>query len=337
MSEAWDDRALLEPIGEASPCGVSLDPSELLTFDAYRVFSQIVPLDAPLERGEQGRTPRPSDSPEWLEIRDKALEALAKSRDLRVLTLLGAALLRIEGPYAFCRTVTIASKWLSDFWDTVYPLALEDTIERQSALSCFGDQFAVVDPLRRAPLVSSRKHGRFSLRDIELGAAQGPIDAAFDELPLEELQRARQRVIDALQAFKRMDARIREADPEVALFLESVSGQLTKLDRVLREQLARRPESGVTSEASAELPGPGAESGPAAPGGGIGAIRTREDAIRALDAVAAFFQQTEPSSPVPLLVERAKRLVSKSFLEVLADIAPGALGEARAASGVKAE
>jgi type VI secretion system protein ImpA len=51
--------------------------------------------------------------------------------------------------------------------------------------------------------------------------------------------------------------------------------------------------------------------------------------------VADFFRRNEPSSPIPLLVDRAKRLVSKDFLEVLADIAPEALHVARAAGGIK--
>ena len=64
----------------------------------------------------------------------------------------------------------------------------------------------------------------------------------------------------------------------------------------------------------------------ARPGGGsrAGRFSSRQDAIRALDAVADFFRRNEPSSPIPLFVERAKRLVSKDFLEVLADIAPDA-------------
>jgi type VI secretion system protein ImpA len=36
-----------------------------------------------------------------------------------------------------------------------------------------------------------------------------------------------------------------------------------------------------------------------------------------------------------MLLDRAKRLVSKNFLEVLADIAPEALGQARSAGGLK--
>jgi type VI secretion system protein ImpA len=56
-----------------------------------------------------------------------------------------------------------------------------------------------------------------------------------------------------------------------------------------------------------------------------------------LDAVADFFRRTEPSSPIPLFLARAKRLVSKDFLEVLADIAPEAVAQARAAGGLKDE
>ena len=66
-----------------------------------------------------------------------------------------------------------------------------------------------------------------------------------------------------------------------------------------------------------------------------GVVKSRQDAIRALDAVADFFRRTEPSSPIPLFLARAKRLVSKDFLEVLADIAPEAVAQARAAGGLK--
>jgi type VI secretion system protein ImpA len=66
-----------------------------------------------------------------------------------------------------------------------------------------------------------------------------------------------------------------------------------------------------------------------------GPINSRGDAIRALDAVADYFRRNEPSSPIPLFVDRAKRLVAKDFLEVLADIAPDAVTVARSAGGLK--
>jgi type VI secretion system protein ImpA len=84
--------------------------------------------------------------------------------------------------------------------------------------------------------------------------------------------------------------------------------------------------------------GEGREAEDAVPDSGtspVGVIKSRQDAVRALDAVAEFFRRTEPSSPIPLLVDRAKRLVSKDFLEVLADVAPDAVAQARAAGGLK--
>jgi len=82
----------------------------------------------------------------------------------------------------------------------------------------------------------------------------------------------------------------------------------------------------------------GDESGEAGSGVmAVGAIKSRQDAIRALDAAAEFFRRNEPSSPIPMFLERAKRLVSKDFLEVLADVAPDALPQARTAGGLKQE
>ena len=66
-------------------------------------------------------------------------------------------------------------------------------------------------------------------------------------------------------------------------------------------------------------------------------LTSRDDAIRALDAAAEFFRRNEPSSPIPLFLDRAKRLVSKDFLEVLADVAPDALPQAKSAGGIRDE
>ena len=76
-----------------------------------RLFGQSRPLDAPAEPAEK-RIPKPPESPEWVEIRDKALEALAKSKDLRLLATLGTALLRTDGVPAFAETLNVASQWL---------------------------------------------------------------------------------------------------------------------------------------------------------------------------------------------------------------------------------
>ncbi len=46
-----------------------------------------------------------------------------------------------------------------------------------------------------------------------------------------------------------------------------------------------------------------------------------------LDKLITYYQQHEPSSPVPILLVRARRLVPKSFLELMEDLAPGGVAQ----------
>jgi type VI secretion system protein ImpA len=54
-----------------------------------------------------------------------------------------------------------------------------------------------------------------------------------------------------------------------------------------------------------------------------------------LDKVSDYFQKYEPSSPVPLLLQRAKRLVAKYFMEILRDLTPAGVSQAEAIGGVE--
>jgi type VI secretion system protein ImpA len=348
MSAGWEADALLQPITADRPCGENLDDTPLLTsFDAFRLYGRTKPLEPSSDSAEgtpkilEDRDERP---PDWDEIKNRSLEALHKSKDLRLLVHLGTALLRTDGLPAFVRTVSIASRWLDDYWGETYPQVDGDGILRRSALNCFADPIAVVDALRRTPIARSLQHGTFSLREIDVASGVVPpapgearkdeaqINAAFAAMPIEELSALEQGVAGALASLKNIDQKMRvEVGTEAAPTFDLLSVQLTKVDRVLRTQMAVRPGGpaleGADGDAGATRPGTGA----------IGVIRSREDAIRALDAVAEFFRKNEPSSPVPLFCDRAKRLISRSFLEVLADVAPDALGAARAASGLKNE
>jgi type VI secretion system protein ImpA len=66
-----------------------------------------------------------------------------------------------------------------------------------------------------------------------------------------------------------------------------------------------------------------------------GEITSREDVIRILDRVCEYMERTEPSSPAPLLIRRAQRLVSRSFVEIIQDLAPESLNEIRKLAGAE--
>jgi type VI secretion system protein ImpA len=65
-----------------------------------------------------------------------------------------------------------------------------------------------------------------------------------------------------------------------------------------------------------------------------GVINSQEDVIRVLDMACEYFNRHEPSSPVPLLLQRAKRLVAKDFMEILRDLTPAGVTQAEEISGL---
>jgi type VI secretion system protein ImpA len=90
--------------------------------------------------------------------------------------------------------------------------------------------------------------------------------------------------------------------------------------------------------AAGAAPAPAAGAAPAAGGFSMtGEITTREQAVQTLDRVIEYFRKHEPSSPIPLLLMRAKRLVSKSFMEIMRDLAPDGLAQAQIFGGLSEE
>lgn len=320
------------PLSEEAPCGTDLEDTQLLAaFDGYRLFGQMSPLSAETD---------------WREIRDKSLEALEQSKDLRLLAHFGAAQLRIGGLIGFADVLTVAGRWFAEFPQALFPRVDEDAILRKNALNAFADRMAIIDALRRQPIVSNPQLGAFSLRHFDIAAGRlAPTEA--DEAPPTEAQlvgvlaAAPQEQIGpleaslggAIEALQQIDDSMRsahgyEAGPDLGPLMDL----LKQIRKILADELALRAANAMPAGAE-----PGGESSGVGAVIGVGSIKTRDDAIRALDAVIAFFRKNEPSSPVPIFVERAKRLVAKDFLAVLEDIAPDGLDQAKRVGGIRDE
>jgi len=64
-------------------------------------------------------------------------------------------------------------------------------------------------------------------------------------------------------------------------------------------------------------------------------IHSREDVIFAIDGICKYFESYEPSSPVPFLLQRAKKLLSMNFMEILQDLTPDAISQAENICGTQ--
>ena len=145
---------LTEPLSAQSPCGRSLDDSQTLAeLESYRVF---------------GRLKAAADEPNWQALRKSCLDALAASKDLRVLAYLTAAALRVEPLTVVLQLVPLIATWLDRFWAEVHPRVDEDAVARRNALMFFVDRPGVLDALRRATVVHDDRLGSFAVRDFEI-------------------------------------------------------------------------------------------------------------------------------------------------------------------------
>ena len=73
---------------------------------------------------------------------------------------------------------------------------------------------------------------------------------------------------------------------------------------------------------------------PPAAGGIPGAVNSRRDVERCLDMIIDFYERTEPSSPIPHLARRMRKMVPMNFLQLMEEIAPSGMKEFKNVAGV---
>lgn len=328
---------LLGEVSEEAPCGENLEYDA--AFQAMELAGQGKPEQ------QMGDSVVPAEDPNWSELRDKSLEVLERSRDLRAIVQLSRALLHTEGMTGLNDCLTLTKGLLEQRWDSVHPqLDPEDDNDptmRLNALATFGNQEIMVRVAREAPLVSSRGLGRYGLRDVlvatgKMDAPAGDdepanlatIDAAFMDCDLDELQATTDAVKGAQETTRAIEGLLAEKlgggnVPEMAGLVEV----LQQAGQVLAERLSRRGVVTTEGEAGAAAAAPAAAAPP-------GEINSREDAMRMLEKISDYYTRTEPSSPVPLILQRAKRLMSKNFMEIMRDLAPDGLDQAKNITGL---
>jgi type VI secretion system protein ImpA len=328
----------LGPVSENAPCGEDLE------YDA--VFGE-------LERAAQGKPEQrmgeqviPGEDPNWREVSRLGEELLERSRDLRIVLHLTHAGVRLDGLPALAAGLRLVHGLLENYWDTVYPSLDEeddnDPTIRLNTLLALNDRAGFLHSLSIVPLAESRATGRFGLRDIRVANGvlspkpdeQAPdpalIGAAFMDCDIDELtaaaeaSRAALAEVDAIVAFLR-DRVSAGLAPDLSPFRDEIA----EIAATMTKYLAERGVGTAAPEGQDRATG----GGEGVAGGGLGQIQSRDDAIRLIDRVSEYFRKNEPSSPVPLLLQRAKRLVAKDFMEILQDLAPDGLAQAQVIKG----
>jgi len=335
--------SLVQPIPGDAPCGENLE---------YREVRDLETLAAGKPERQQGERILAAEEPSWPEVKQQAIDIFAKTKDLRVAAVLTQALVHTDAFEGLSHGLEVISILLNSHWACVHPQPDADSPTdytiRASALAGLSDIPRLLNPIRRAPLVTTPAHGSFSLRDIHMAAgrikpSQGEaaprapaIEAAFRECDLAQLKATLQAVEQSLQHAKAVESGWEQQAGTRDLDVGKLTGVLQEIRKELQTALSSRPDAVVEPAAeSADGAEPGPGNGAAKPVSFNGAICSREDVIRALDSACDYLARHEPSSPVPLLLQRAKRLMDKDFLQIIQDLAPDAMNQVSKIGGIE--
>jgi len=334
-----DSESLLQPVAGANPCG-----SDLEYDPAFLDLERLVQGKA---EQQMGKTVVAAEEPDWPAVARAAAALLLKTKDLRIAFHLTRAWLHTDGFAGLRDGLAVLRGLVERYWDGFYPRLDpdegNDPTFRSNVLMGLCDPAAVTDWFRMVPLVAARSFGRFSMRDLAVASGELPaqggveppqtsaIDGAFAECPVADLQATEQTLRESLDHLAALEtavgARVGVAQ---APSFSKLSGLVGQAHKILVARLDRR---GVTATPLPSGDATVADSGPQVQAVVPGAITSREDVVRLLDRMCEYYERNEPSSPVPLLLKRCKRLVSANFLDIVRDVAPNAVDQVETLCG----
>lgn len=324
---------LLAAVSANSPCGEDME------YDAD--FLQ-------LERAAKGQPERsmgdsilPAEPPQWRDIQQQSLDLLQRSKDLRITHFLLQSALALQGVAGLAQALSLINALLRDYWAELHPrLDADDDndptvrINALTGLTCDTN----IRLLRESILTRSRTFGPVSLRaalnasglqsfaDEQLGAQQ--LNAAFLDSDPEQLQATRDALSAARAACEAIEQQVNEqVGSAQGVDLSALKQPLKQALQILNQAVPGTDSSSVP-EAVSEDNAPSVESAavPAAPRP-AGDIANRDDVLRSLDKILAYYTRHEPSSPLPVLLNRAKNLVHADFAAIVRNLIPDGMSQ----------
>lgn len=327
---------LLVPLSDDAPSGEDLE------YDPE--FGELERTAAGTPAQIMGDATTEAIPPDWRSVREQSVALFERTRDLRTAVHLANALLNLEGFEGFRDGLRLVKSLSETLWDTVHPQLDEDDQDPMIRCNAVGELVSPDKTLAGVldtPFVEARQAGRFGLRDIrvangEMGYPEGDdrqppsmdlIEAAFREVEPEALESTQTQVeecvtlVDELAAY--YVAQVGAAD---APDLSELKGYLSEASGFMSRIMGRIGVGDAAVEESWEESG--GDAGTSSGGAPIsGDVRSTADVLRMIDKICLYYDQREPSSPVPILLRRAASLVNKSFVDIIADLAPSGVSE----------
>lgn len=328
-----DFEGLLQPIPGENPSGEYLRYSGI-----YDAISEARRADLDVNQGEWQTELKVAD---FREVINLAVPALTnQTKDLQIGAWLSEALVKIHGFTGLRDGLKLLAELQSNFWDTLHPEVDEGDMEgRANAISWLQSQAALA--VRACAITggvgySSIDHEDSKTFDFPENIEMLDTDEQIRINALKEKAERERRVTanqwaaeimatkraameqinssieECWEVYKQLNSVIEEKfdlnqAPSLGDLSKSLEAVHDQVKKILEQKRQEEPDE-IEEEAVSEEGGDGdgvAAGGSGGTGAPAGAIQNRNDALKRLAAIAAFFQKTEPHSPVSYLVTRA--------------------------------
>jgi len=324
--------ALLQPVSEENPAGESLRYSGL-----YDEISDARRADVDANQGDWQTELKVADFRKVVELAVPALTATSK--DLQIAVWLSEALIKIHSFAGLRDSLKLVAGLQENFWETLHPEIDEGDMEgRANAIAWLDLQGAKA--VRSCPITAGAGYGYTDWQDAKrfdipsnLDTLDQDAQAKFNELKAQAeaerrvtaemwksaMAQSRRPFFEKLnftidECWTALDDLNRVIDnnydrnqtpglSNLKKAIDEVHGQVKKL--LEKKRLEEPNENDVEETYTEEVSDDGEVVATATVGGGGGPVKSRPEALKRLAEIAAYFQRTEPHSPVAYLIQRA--------------------------------
>lgn len=301
-----------------------------------------------------GQNTTPAEHPEWRNIKKQALNYLKSTKDLKLLSVLAQSILNSEGILKFEECLSGISELIINQWSTLYPVLDEDEgdpIRRLTSLGYLSDRSFIITTLKKTPLAKSKRLGIISLKDIEHAnnlssddsnyeQAFIQIKATFKDCEQSEITATSKAIANCINHLETINNTFTEnASSNYSVDFESLIKTLNQMQNAYEKysDVKIQTEEASTQTIDDSNMEDTSEEKPKAKNFKNSKLSSRKDIELCIDQMCEYFAEYEPSSPVPLLLKRSKKLLHMNFIDIMKEIATDGLEQVNSLGGIAKE
>ena len=310
------DQYLL-PVSTHPPCGENeYDYRDLGGILSATLESIIGDFDGGMVSGEKA----PQGTGDWSGLLAEVGAYLGRTKHLGLARFALIADLHLSGLAGFADGILLFNQLLARYWDDVHPRIEDgDAGERLESITLIEDPL-VLKGIGELVVAKGKRAGIYTLNQVIASKAGGEPSSTLVEASINET------LSDDPEFFDRLISQSREVRQQLGFLKDTIQEHLGSQPvtfRAVEERLSQLEAfisqtavgSGTIPMENSDATGavivaPPAESA-------SGEIRNRADVCRLLEQIIRFYRKTEPTSPVPHLISRVKKVVNMDFMEIV--------------------